>query len=182
MLVNEQPLGRSHAPRRRWRTYSVTGVIGLTALAGQCAPQQCAPAPPAQAPAPGAVQQVLDITNQRRAENGLPALGLNQALVNAAQAHSADQAARNTMTHSGSDGTNAAQRIARQGYGWSAWAENVAAGYADATSVMNGWMNSRGHRENILDVRGYGFSEIGIGLAYAADGTPYWTQVFARPG
>jgi len=183
MSVNDHhALGSIRPSPRRWRTYSVTGIVGLSALAGQCASPQCAPAPPpppaAPAPAPGAIQQVLDITNQRRAENGLGGLGLNQALNNAAQAHSEDQATRNSMSHSGSDGSTAGQRIERQGYGWSAWAENVAVGYPDAPSVMNGWMNSSGHRANIL---GRNLTEIGIGLAYAADGTPYWTQVFARP-
>ena len=180
MTVSTQHPPSSPAPSRRWRTYSVTGILGLGALAGQCAAPQCAPAPPAPAPAPaaGAIQQVLDLTNQRRAENGLPGLVLNQALVNAAQGHSDDQAARATMSHSGSDGSSAGQRIERQGYRWSAWAENVAMGYPDAASVMDGWMGSSGHRANIL---GRNVTEIGIGLAHAADGSPYWTQVFARP-
>src|SRR5215216_4137644 len=91
----------SHRRRWRWRNYSITGIAGLTLLAGQCAPQQCAPAPPS-ATAPAAVQQVDDLTNQRRAERGLPALAVNQALMNAAQGHSADQAARDWMGHQGS--------------------------------------------------------------------------------
>ena len=51
-------------------------------------------------------------------------------------------------------------------------------GYPDAASVMDGWMNSPGHRANILSGN---VTQIGVGLAYAADGSPYWTMVFARP-
>ena len=83
------------------------------------------------------------------------------------------------MSHTGSDGSNPGDRIARAGYRFSAWAENVAMGYPDAASVMDGWMNSPGHRANILSGN---VTEIGVGLAYAADGAPYWTMVLARPG
>jgi uncharacterized protein YkwD len=183
--VHSQPDNRPLLPRpddrrprrRRFRTYSIAGVAGLTMLAGQCAPQQCAPAPPA-ATAPSGLQRVVDLTNQRRAEHGLPALAIDTALMRAAQAHSADQAKMDRMSHVGSDGSHADDRIERQGYSWTAWGENVAMGYPDAASVMDGWMNSRGHRENILSPH---FTEIGVGLAYAADGTPYWTQDFGRP-
>ena len=89
-----------------------------------------------------------------------------------------DQAARNLMSHTGSDGSNAATRLDRQGYAWQAWGENVAMGYRDAPSVMQGWMGSDGHRRNILSRT---VTQIGVGLAYATDGTPYWTQVFAAP-
>ena len=83
------------------------------------------------------------------------------------------------MSHTGTDGSNPGDRIARAGYRFSAWGENVAIGYPDAASVMDGWMNSPGHRANILSGN---VTEIGIGLAYAADGTPYWTMDLARPG
>ena len=162
---------------RRWRSYSVTGVLGLTMLAGQCAPQQCAPAP-APAPAPSVVQQVVDLANAERARAGLPGLSVDQRLTSAAQAHSADQAARDTMSHTGSDGSNAGARISAQGYAWRAWAENVAMGYPDGASVTTAWMSSPGHRANILSAS---VTQIGVGLAYAADGSPYWTQVFAAP-
>lgn len=168
----------------RWRrltrrlTTSV-GAFGMTGalLFGACGPTapQCAPAAPA--PAASAVQQVVDITNARRAENGLGALRTNAALGRAAQAHSKDQAATNTMTHRGSDGSNAGTRIDRTGYRWNTYGENVASAYRDARSVMSGWMNSSGHRANILNGN---VTEIGIGLAHAADGTPYWTMVLAR--
>ena len=82
------------------------------------------------------------------------------------------------MTHTGSDGSKPAQRVERQGYTWRSVAENVAYGYPDADAVMAGWMNSPLHRDNILRTS---VTQIGVGLAYAADGSPYWTQVFAAP-
>ena len=175
-----QPANRpaSRARLRRWRSYSISGVAGLTLLVSQCAPAtQCAPAP-----APGlspALQQVVDLTNQHRAAAGLPALSVDQRLVNAAQAHSDDMAAHNTMSHTGSDGSNPGQRITAAGYTWRAWAENVAAGYPDAPSVDQGWWNSPGHQANMLSTS---ITQIGVGLAYSATGVPYWTQDFGRPG
>ena len=103
---------RSWIDRLTRRATPTVGAFGVTAAMtfGSCSPQ-CAPPPPA--PASGAVQQVVDLTNARRAENGLPALGVNGSLINAAQGHSNDQAASNNMTHTGSDGSNPGQRIAR---------------------------------------------------------------------
>ena len=115
---------------RRLGAYGAIAGLGL--LAPQCAPQY-APAPaPASAPAPSGLQQVVDLTNQRRAEHGLGALAVHAVLNTAAQGHSQDQAARDTMSHTGSDGSNPGDRIARAGYRFSAWAENVAMGYPDA--------------------------------------------------
>lgn len=190
-------------PPSRWRrltrrssatfgAFGATAALAVAALSPvlrQCDPAPTPTPPPATAPAPptppppapepsDVAQQVVDITNQRRAEQGLAPLTLNGLLGDAAQGHANDQAARGRMTHTGSDGSNAGQRITRTGYRWRAWGENVASGYADATAVMNGWMNSSGHRANILNAT---FTEIGIGIAYSSGGRPYWTMVLARP-
>jgi uncharacterized protein YkwD len=173
-----QPANRTaeRARPRRWRSYSISGIAGLTLLVSQCAPTtQCAPAPGLSP----ALQQVVDLTNQHRADAGLPALTVDQRLVNAAQAHSDDMAVHDTMSHTGSDGSNPGQRITAAGYSWRAWAENVAAGYPDAPSVDQGWWNSPGHRANMLSTS---ITQIGVGLAYSASGVPYWTQDYGRPG
>jgi uncharacterized protein YkwD len=81
-----------------------------------------------------------------------------------------------TMSHTGSDGSDAGDRIARAGYSASTWGENVAAGYPSASSVVDGWMGSSGHRQNILNPA---FTHIGVASARAADGTLYWTMVLA---
>ncbi len=95
----------------------------------------------------------------------------------AAQRHSEDQANRGQMSHTGGDGSNLAGRVDRVGYDWGRLAENVAFGFPDVASVMDGWMASDGHRRNILSAH----TEFGVGLAYGADGRPYWTQVFGSP-
>ncbi|KAG7381471.1 hypothetical protein PHYPSEUDO_006011 [Phytophthora pseudosyringae] len=114
--------------------------------------------------------------NQARAAEGLPALCTNKKLQNAAQQHSDDQAANNYMDHTGTDGTSITDRVAQAGYDWSSVAENVAAGQPDVDSVMESWMNSPGHRENILG----DYTMFGTAYAYSADSTfqHYWTQDF----
>ncbi|MBT2456297.1 CAP domain-containing protein [Streptomyces sp. ISL-86] len=136
--------------------------------------KQPAPQPPKTSapPASGAAAAVLSLVNQERAAAGCPALTLNAKLTKAAQDHSADMAAHGTMSHTGSDGSDAGQRITRAGYTWSSYGENVAYGYSTAEKVMEGWMNSPGHRQNILNCS---FKEIGIGLAQP---NSYWTQDF----
>ncbi|RKT08618.1 uncharacterized protein YkwD [Streptomyces sp. 3211.6] len=141
------------------------------------------PAPPAEpSAAPSAPQasgaqtdaqaQVLALVNQERAAAGCPALTVNPMLTKAAQDHSADMAAHATMSHTGSDGSDPGTRITRAGYQWQTYGENVAYGYSTPEQVMEGWMNSPGHRRNILDCS---YREIGIGLAQPGQ---YWTQDF----
>jgi uncharacterized protein YkwD len=128
------------------------------------------------APAPAASSDALSIVNEHRAAAGLPALVHDGHLTDAARSHSLDQAARQSMTHTGSDGSDAGDRIARAGFAASTWAENVAAGYDTTDGVIDGWMHSSGHRDNIL---GTGFTAIGVASARASDGTLYWTMVLA---
>jgi uncharacterized protein YkwD len=133
-------------------------------------------APPASTPNGSTSSEAVALTNAERAAAGLPALAENSALASAALAHSIDQATMRTMTHTGSDGSNAGTRIARAGFSAGAWGENVAAGYGSAASVVAGWMGSPGHRDNILNGA---FTQIGVAVAYSDDGTPYWTMVLA---
>jgi uncharacterized protein YkwD len=69
------------------------------------------------------------------------------------------------------------QRIAQAGYRRSGAADNIAKDQPDPASVVAAWMNSPGHRTNILD---FGYRDIGVGLAYDANHTPLWTRDFAR--
>jgi uncharacterized protein YkwD len=116
------------------------------------------------------------LANDQRAAAGLAPLSQSGDLTEAARSHSIDQASMQTMTHTGSDGSNAGDRIARAGFAAGAWAENVAAGYGSASGVIDGWMGSGGHRQNILDPA---FTSIGVASAQASDGTLYWTMVLA---
>jgi len=118
--------------------------------------------------------------NSERAAVGASPLSMCNTLRTAAQNHSADQAAHNTMTHTGSDGSALNTRADRAGYtGWTALGENVAYGYATVDSVMTGWMNSSGHRANLLSTS---FSHVGLGQAAGSGGSLYWTQDFGRSG
>lgn len=136
------------------------------------------PTPPSPAPAPETVvAELLEAHNKIRLSNGVPALRLSDRLTQVAQAHSSDQASRQKMSHTGSDGSSPFQRIAKAGYRYMSAGENVAMGYKDVPSVMKGWMSSPGHRENIL--RRY--SEVGFGRAADSRGRFYWTAVFAIP-
>ena len=113
----------------------------------------------------------LAAINAERGQRGMALLDPDPQLTAAAQAHACDSAARNQMSHRGSDGSNIARRVQREGYAYRVIAENVAAGYRSAGAVMQGWMNSSGHRRNILDRTA---RDVGIGLATARDGTLHW--------
>ena len=86
----------------------------------------------------------------------------------------------NFFSHTGSDGLSAGQRITGAGYNWSSAAENIAAGYATAESVVQAWLNSPGHCQNIMNPM---MTHIGFGYALpsGSDYAIYWTQKFARP-
>ncbi|MBI1905717.1 MAG: CAP domain-containing protein [Rhodocyclales bacterium] len=107
-----------------------------------------------------------------------PALQWNTALTNAASVHTQDMVNNNFFSHTGSDGSNAGQRITRQGYQWSTWAENIAAGQPSVNAVMDAWMNSAGHCENIMNPY---VQDVGVAcIAGPAGGySPYWTMNLA---
>ena len=152
------------------------GAIGQAALTTSLAPaRRVAPPLPAATPLSAAV---IDLVNAERAGRGLAPMVWDQRLELAAQRHSDDQAAMRQMSHTGSDGSSLAERLARVGFSSRASGENVATGQTSAASVMSAWMNSPGHRANILSSN----TRLGVGFAAGADGRTYWTQVFATPG
>lgn len=132
--------------------------------------------------------QVLTLVNAERAKVGCAPLQLNEQLTVAAYNHSKDMALNNFFSHTGSAGTTLSQRVAAAGYKGSYVGENIAAGYSTPEAVMNGWMNSEGHRRNILNCT---YVDIGVGYVYQPDDAPlagaswpyyrYWTQVFGAP-
>ncbi len=115
--------------------------------------------------------QVLDLVNSERAKAGLPALTMDQKLLDTAMGRAAEISVKFAHTRpNGSDCFSAYP----SGLGYCG--ENIAAGYASTTAVMNGWMNSSGHRSNILSS---GFKSIGIGCVKTGSGYGiYWTQCF----
>jgi uncharacterized protein YkwD len=137
---------------------------------------------PAPAPAPvaaavpanlGAEDQVLALVNAERAAAGCAALADDAGLAAVARAHSADMRDRGFFDHTNPDGLSPFDRAERAGL--SARAENIAYGQQDAAEVMDSWMNSPGHRANILDCS---LTRLGVGVAEGAGG-PWWTQLFA---
>ncbi|MEU5179011.1 sigma-70 family RNA polymerase sigma factor [Streptomyces longwoodensis] len=139
-------------------------------------PKSAAASPRAAAPAaPSDVAgQVLALVNQERKTAGCAPLTTNDRLRDAAQAHSDDMAARDFFDHVNPDGTDPGRRITAAGYRWSTYGENIAKGQQTARSVMTSWMNSPGHRANILNCA---FKNLGVGV-HRGDGGPYWTQDF----
>lgn len=123
-------------------------------------------------------KRILDLVNAERGRRGLAPVRYDSRLADAARRHSLDQAGRRQISHVGSDGSSAGDRVLRAGYVWRSWAENVASGQPSPEAVMAAWMSSPGHRTNILSTMG----DMGIGVAVGSDGRPYWTQVFAAPG
>ncbi|PRW58345.1 SCP-like extracellular [Chlorella sorokiniana] len=118
------------------------------------------------------VSSLLNKVNAARRSAGLRPLCLNAKLMAAAQAHANDQAAKRRMSHTGSDGSQVWNRVQRRGYKWTFIAENVAYGYPNVDAVFKGWMNSPGHRANILSRKAQH-----MGAGFNSRGN-YWAQVF----
>lgn len=133
-------------------------------------------------------QSVLAAVNQARAKAGCQPLKLNSRLTAAADSHATAMAVQNFFGHSSRDGSKFSSRIKRQGYKYRAAAENIAAGQKSASEFVNNWLESPGHRRNILNCR---LRDTGIAVYYQADDKPlrgsnhalryYWVQVFAAP-
>ncbi|MGN9789689.1 CAP domain-containing protein [Streptomyces sp. NPDC054847] len=122
----------------------------------------------------GPEAQVLSLVNKERASAGCSPLTANAKLTQAADDYSDVMARSGVMSHTGPDGSTMTSRVEAAGYVWSTLGENIARGQADAASVMNSWMNSPGHRANILNCS---FKELGVGVHFG-DGGPWWTQNF----
>lgn len=118
----------------------------------------------------------MTLVNAERAKAGCPAVTAEDRLRAAARGHSADMAARNYFSHTTPEGVTFAQRITAAGYAWRTAGENIAKGYRTPQAVMTGWMNSSGHKANILNCA---FRDLGVGVAADAGGTLLWTQDFA---
>ena len=116
-------------------------------------------------------RRVFELVNIERANYGLAPLIWHDGLANAARAHSTDMRTNNFMSHTGFDGSSVGDRLARAGISHRGWAENVAMGQRTPEAVMTAWMNSPGHRSNILHA-----SQTHLGVGF--DGY-LWTQKFA---
>lgn len=140
------------------------------------------------APAPVAAdsaQSVLTSINGARAKAGCGPLKMNTALMAAAQGHASDMAEKDFFGHKDKNGRGFTSRIRSQGYRYGLVAENIAAGQTTAAQAVQAWLDSPGHRRNIMNCR---FRDTGIAMVYQPDDRPlrghsmglryYWVQVF----
>ena len=133
-------------------------------------------------------QSMLDAVNSFRAQartcgaSIYPAaapLAWNCKLELAALTHSMDMANNNFFSHTGSNGSTVGTRVTDVGYSWSTVGENIAAGYASVSSVMQGWINSPGHCANMMTSNFQDLGSAKVSNASSQYGV-YWTQVFGR--
>ena len=128
-----------------------------------------------------AASRVVELINAERKAAGCPALGVNPQLTAAAQAHSDNMQSRHFFSHVDPDGRQPWDRMLKAGYRYRIAAENIGAGFSTPEAMVRGWMNSPGHRENILNCK---LEETGVGYVRdTVEGPPlrwryYWTQDF----
>jgi len=126
--------------------------------------------------------QILYLVNKARSQgqrcslfssyDPAPALQWHPQLEQAAQNHSNDMQRNDFFSHEGDNGSNVKERINRAGYYGKAYGENIAKGYPTEKRVVEGWLKSSGHCQNLMNPN-YRY----MGVATAG---PYWTQVFAK--
>jgi hypothetical protein len=123
--------------------------------------------------------ELLQLTNLERQKVGLPALSLSNQLNQAAQNHAEDMTKNNYFSHTGLNGSQPWDRAEAAGYNYSYVGENIAAGRSTPAETINQWMNSQGHRENILNNN---YTEIGFGYSHldSSKYRHYWVQVFGK--
>jgi uncharacterized protein YkwD len=125
--------------------------------------------------------EVLARTNQFRQDNGISPLTANAKLSQAAETHSQNMANLDFFSHTGQDGSSAGDRAIAAGYESSFVGENIGAGYSTPATAVQGWINSPGHRANLLNAS---YTQLGVGYVFLAEDTGnanwnhYWTQVF----
>ena len=154
-----------------FRLACVVVALGLNATA-----QEAPPSPEDPAVARN-LQALLDAHNAERNDAELPPLALDETLTRTARRHAEDMAERGEMTHEGADGSAPVDRVKRNGYHGLRSGENVAKGQRDVAAVMRAWMNSPGHKKNILGA----FSQMGAARVDDEEGEPYWCVVFGTP-
>jgi uncharacterized protein YkwD len=124
-------------------------------------------------------RDVLALINKQREQNGLNPLVWDSKSAEVARVHSRDMGWNNFFNHRGQDGKMVNERADALGLDdWQMIGENIAmvGGFKDPVDhVVQGWMDSSGHRKNILDPR---WKETGIGIFINSEGTYYFTQVF----
>ena len=164
----------SHAPSQTLRrTRAATGLLLAAAVAGGAlsAPAVAAPSVPAKSSTVQLRSDVVASVNHIRAQLGCKPIKVAKKLNKSAQGHANDMSAKGYFSHTSADGRSWVSR--QRATGWKQpGGENIARGFGAAGSVMTAWMNSPGHRRNIVNCN---FRYIGVG--FTANGE-YWVQNF----
>ncbi|MFJ7847866.1 CAP domain-containing protein [Peribacillus sp. NPDC097206] len=120
-------------------------------------------------------QQVLDLVNSERSKAGLKDLELDQELSNVAKTKSGDMRDNHYLSHTSPTYGSPFDMMKSFGIGYTYAGENIAAGQTSASAVMKSWMNSPGHKANILNGN---YTHIGVGYVQGGTYSRYWTQQF----
>jgi uncharacterized protein YkwD len=172
---SSRPAASSAAPQSSRPAASSAAPQSSRPAASSAAPQSSKPAatsvPSGENNLLQVARQVIVLVNQERSKQGLPALRENTQLMESALVRSQEIVTK--FAHERPNGEQGYQLAFRAGF--NTVGENIAYGYSSAEQVMEGWMNSPGHRANILNA---GFLEIGVGCYRGSDGRLYWTQLF----
>jgi len=122
--------------------------------------------------------EVIRLVNVEREKNGLPALEKNNEVCRVARTKSYDMIEKNYFSHSSPVYGSPFNMMEHHGLKFSAAAENIGMGQKTPAEIMKSWMDSPGHRANILSKT---VTQIGVGAGKTANGTLYWTQLFIKP-
>ncbi|GAA4979528.1 CAP domain-containing protein [Actinoplanes utahensis] len=158
--------------RQLLRRLAVTALLAPVAAIG--ATMIASPAEAALASEQTLQTEINRLVNIQRTTHGCPTLQVSAALTAAARTHSAWMGQTGTFSHTGRDNSSFTTRAKAAGYPKPS-AENIAWGYRTAGAVVTGWMNSPGHRKNILNCQS---KTVGVGVVHNTAGTPYYTQDF----
>lgn len=121
------------------------------------------------------IQEVVDLVNAERAKEGLTPLTLDTKVQAAAQVRAEE--CTKSFSHTRPDGSSFATALKEQNVSYKSAGENIAWGQRSPQDVMDAWMNSKGHRANIMNPN---FTTIGVGYHQTVNGTNYWCQLFTR--
>ncbi|HBF7282512.1 TPA: sporulation protein [Clostridioides difficile] len=120
-------------------------------------------------------KEVVDLVNIERAKAGLNPLTLDSSISNVATKKSQDMIDNNYFSHNSPTYGSPFDMLKKFGISYKTAGENIAMGQKTPKEVVNAWMNSEGHRKNIMNPN---FSKIGVGVAQKSSGSIYWTQIF----
>lgn len=118
-------------------------------------------------------EQVVKLVNEERAKRGLSPLTIEKSIESAALVRAKETEV--SFSHTRPDGSSFSSALKEQGVSYKGAGENIAWGQKSPEAVMQAWMNSDGHRANILNAK---FTKIGVGYYQNSQGTNYWTQLF----